>query len=138
MPRGSLLTKVNEVINAAKADGRYDAIYQKWFGKLEKRPAAPRRSVEPVSLSKGKQVVDVDLERPWVTVSWALPDATTPQGEHPFSLLARVRTLPGCADAVPVHRLDLGTSGVCLFARNPEHVSTLSSALAAGGYTLLL
>jgi len=31
---GALLAKVDEVINAAKADGRYDAIYQKWFGKL--------------------------------------------------------------------------------------------------------
>ncbi|MDQ0378073.1 ABC transporter substrate-binding protein [Amycolatopsis thermophila] len=31
---GALLAKVNEVINAAKADGRYDAIYQKWFNRL--------------------------------------------------------------------------------------------------------
>lgn len=31
---GALLAKVNEVINAAKADGRYDMIYQKWFNKL--------------------------------------------------------------------------------------------------------
>ncbi|GAB3576075.1 basic amino acid ABC transporter substrate-binding protein [Amycolatopsis endophytica] len=31
---GALLAKVNEVITAAKADGRYDSIYQKWFNKL--------------------------------------------------------------------------------------------------------
>jgi polar amino acid transport system substrate-binding protein len=29
---GALLAKVNEVIKAAKADGRYDEIYEKWFG----------------------------------------------------------------------------------------------------------
>ncbi|WP_028663201.1 transporter substrate-binding domain-containing protein [Saccharomonospora halophila] len=29
----AMLSKVNEVLKAAKADGRYDAIYEKWFGK---------------------------------------------------------------------------------------------------------
>jgi zinc protease len=53
----------------------------KWFGKLEKRTPAPRRKVEPITITKDKQVVDVDLERPWVTVSWALPDEMTKRGE---------------------------------------------------------
>ncbi|MEU6645013.1 transporter substrate-binding domain-containing protein [Saccharomonospora sp. NPDC046836] len=29
---GAMLAKVNEVLAAAKQDGRYDAIYEKWFG----------------------------------------------------------------------------------------------------------
>ena len=32
-PKGSELTpKVNEALAKLKADGRYDAIYEKWFG----------------------------------------------------------------------------------------------------------
>jgi len=57
-------------------------------------------------------------------------EPTIPQGEHESSLLDRVRRLEGAAAAVPVHRLDIGTSGVCLFARRPEHVAVLSAALA--------
>ncbi len=58
--------------------------------------------------------------------------STTPQGEYSDSLLARVRRLPAAASAVPVHRLDRDTSGVCLFARLPEHVAWLAAALTAG------
>ena len=67
-------------------------------------------------------------------------EPTTPQGEHAGSLLDRVRLLDGAADAVPVHRLDAGTSGICLFARNPADVSALSRALEAGRkeYTALV
>jgi 23S rRNA (uracil1939-C5)-methyltransferase len=59
-------------------------------------------------------------------------EPTIPQGEHSGSLLDRVRRLHAAADAVPVHRLDIGTSGVCLFARHPEHVAGLAAALSAG------
>jgi 23S rRNA (uracil1939-C5)-methyltransferase len=59
-------------------------------------------------------------------------EPTIPQGEHASSLLGRVRRLDGAEHAVPVHRLDLGTSGVCLFARRPEHAHALSRALALG------
>jgi 23S rRNA (uracil1939-C5)-methyltransferase len=54
------------------------------------------------------------------------------QGEHTISLLDRVRMLDGAADAVPVHPIDIGTSGVCLMARRPEHVAGLAAALSAG------
>jgi 23S rRNA (uracil1939-C5)-methyltransferase len=67
-----------------------------------------------------------------VAVSKSPHEPTTPQGEHEGSLLARVRALPGCAAAVPVHRLDLGTSGVCLFARTPASAAELGQALARG------
>ncbi|MBM4364504.1 MAG: RNA methyltransferase, partial [Deltaproteobacteria bacterium] len=59
-------------------------------------------------------------------------EPTTPQGEHQGSLLARVRALPGASAAVPVHRLDVGTSGVCLFAREPGAVAVIARALAEG------
>jgi 23S rRNA (uracil1939-C5)-methyltransferase len=59
-------------------------------------------------------------------------EPTTPQSEHATSLLARVRAMPHLEGAVPVHRLDAGTSGVCLFARAPGHVEALARALAEG------
>jgi 23S rRNA (uracil1939-C5)-methyltransferase len=57
---------------------------------------------------------------------------TVPHPEHAAgsSLLERVRALPGAAKAVPLHRLDAGTSGVCLFARSPEAAPWLARALA--------
>jgi 23S rRNA (uracil1939-C5)-methyltransferase len=58
-------------------------------------------------------------------------EPTTPQGEHRGSLLERVRALPGCERAVPVHRLDGGTSGACLFARRPEAAGAWAAALGA-------
>jgi 23S rRNA (uracil1939-C5)-methyltransferase len=67
-----------------------------------------------------------------IAVSKSPHEPTTPQGEHERSLLARVRALPGGERAVPVHRLDVGTSGVCLFARAPERVPPLAEALASG------
>lgn len=67
-----------------------------------------------------------------IAVAKAPHESTTPQGEHESSLLARVRTLPGASFAVPVHRLDAGTSGVCLFARDAKYVAELAAALAAG------
>jgi 23S rRNA (uracil1939-C5)-methyltransferase len=67
-----------------------------------------------------------------IAVVKAPHEPTIPQGEHAGSLLGRVRRKPGAEEAVPVHRLDIGTSGVCLFARRPEHASELSQALALG------
>lgn len=57
------------------------ASIQKWFSLVEKRAPAPRRKVEPVNVARDKKAVDLDIERPWLTVAWALPDATTPDGE---------------------------------------------------------
>jgi 23S rRNA (uracil1939-C5)-methyltransferase len=67
-----------------------------------------------------------------IVVDKAPHESTTPQGEHDISLLARVRAQDGGADAVPIHRLDIGTSGVCLFARRPEFVEDIAAALTAG------
>jgi 23S rRNA (uracil1939-C5)-methyltransferase len=67
-----------------------------------------------------------------VAVSKAPHEPMTPQGEHARSLLERVRALADCEHAVPVHRLDVGTSGLALFARTPADVPELARALAAG------
>jgi len=58
-------------------------------------------------------------------------EPTTPQGEYSGSLLSRVRLLPGCDQAVPVHRLDVGTSGLVIFARKAALVTPWAEALAA-------
>jgi 23S rRNA (uracil1939-C5)-methyltransferase len=58
-------------------------------------------------------------------------EPTTPQGEYAGSLLARVRRLPGAERAVPVQRLDVGTSGLVTFARSPDHVAKWDRVLGA-------
>jgi 23S rRNA (uracil1939-C5)-methyltransferase len=58
-------------------------------------------------------------------------EPTTPQGEYASSLLARARLLPGAESCVPVHRLDVGTSGLVMFARRPDRVAKWASALSA-------
>ena len=58
-------------------------------------------------------------------------EPTTPQGEYAGSLLQRVRRLPGAENAVPVHRLDVGTSGLVIFARKAAYVTSWAEALAA-------
>jgi 23S rRNA (uracil1939-C5)-methyltransferase len=58
-------------------------------------------------------------------------EPTTPQGEYASSLLARARLLSGGESCVPVHRLDVGTSGLVMFARQPERVAKWARALSA-------
>jgi 23S rRNA (uracil1939-C5)-methyltransferase len=58
-------------------------------------------------------------------------EPTTPQGEYAGSLLARVRRIPGAERAVPVQRLDVGTSGLVTFARSPEFVARWDRVLGA-------
>jgi 23S rRNA (uracil1939-C5)-methyltransferase len=57
-------------------------------------------------------------------------EPTTPQGEHTSSLTLRLQE-SGASEAVPIHRLDLGTSGVVFFARSPSKVAPWSRALGA-------
>jgi 23S rRNA (uracil1939-C5)-methyltransferase len=58
-------------------------------------------------------------------------EPTTPQGEYVGSLFERVRRCPNAALAVPVHRIDVGTSGLVIFAKHPRFVEAWSQALHA-------
>jgi len=66
-----------------------------------------------------------------IVVAKSAHEPTTPQGEYTGSLFARVRMSPTGADAVPLHRLDVGTSGVVMFAKHANFVSSWQAALAA-------
>lgn len=62
---------------------------------------------------------------------------TTPHDEYAHHLVELVQALPGCERAAPVHRLDVGTSGVCLFAVEPEFAQRLGQELSAGQKTYI-
>jgi 23S rRNA (uracil1939-C5)-methyltransferase len=83
-------------------------------------PAAPTRI--PV-LYEDAQLLVVD-KPPY------LP--TIPEGEHASSLLARLRDEHGLPELSAVHRLDAGTSGVCIFAKTRADVNELAARLADG------
>jgi 23S rRNA (uracil1939-C5)-methyltransferase len=83
----------------------------------------PARAPEP-------QVLYSDGADVWI-VAKEPHEPTTPQGDEHDSLLRRVQRLSGVAELAPVHRLDAGTSGACIFARRPD-VAAWSRALATG------
>ena len=56
--------------------------------------------------------------------------ATVPHPERTDSLLERVRAR-GAPEAVPLHRLDADTSGVCFFARRPDVAARWQAALGS-------
>ncbi len=64
-------------------------------------------------------------------------EATTPAGGSDVSLLDRARRGLALSELTPVQRLEVGTSGVCWFARRPEHVAPLAQALERGATTYL-
>lgn len=47
-------------------------------------------------------------------------EPTVPQGEYHTSLAGRTRALPGAERAVPLYRIDVGTSGLVIFTKHPE------------------
>jgi 23S rRNA (uracil1939-C5)-methyltransferase len=67
----------------------------------------------------------------FLAVEKAGHEPTLPQTEHRGSLLERVRRLPGAAEASAAMRLELGVSGVCLFARNQAQLQPLLQKLEA-------
>ena len=58
-------------------------------------------------------------------------EPTVPQSDYASSLLDRVRKLPDASDAVPVHRIDVGTSGLVMLVRKPELAERWQAILAA-------
>jgi 23S rRNA (uracil1939-C5)-methyltransferase len=84
----------------------------------------------PVILYEDDEVVVVDKPP---------HEPVTPQGEHERSLLVRVQQrVRGSAEAVPVHRLDVGTSGVVIFAKRASVAGAWSRALQEGGEKVYL
>jgi 23S rRNA (uracil1939-C5)-methyltransferase len=57
---------------------------------------------------------------------------TTPDAEHASSLLERLQRERDLPQLTAVHRLDVGTSGVCLFAKQRADVHVLSERLRDG------
>jgi 23S rRNA (uracil1939-C5)-methyltransferase len=57
---------------------------------------------------------------------------THPEREHAQSLLDHVQRARGLPELRAVHRLDLGTSGVCLFAKTAAATTAYATALAEG------
>lgn len=58
-------------------------------------------------------------------------EPTVPQADYSSSLLDRVRKLPDAADAMPVHRIDVGTSGLVMLVRKPELAERWQAVIAA-------
>ncbi len=85
--------------------------------------AVLRRAVPPLPVVLHEDELLLAVEKPPF-----LPSVPHPEG--PASLLARVREIAGTERAVALHRLDAGTSGVCLFARRAEGAAALQRALA--------
>jgi zinc protease len=80
---------------------------EKWFKVVDKRTAAPRRTVVPFTATNERKTFELDLERPWVTVAWPLPDARTPEGEAAqFGILSAFFDAADNAD-----RYDCATQG---------------------------
>jgi 23S rRNA (uracil1939-C5)-methyltransferase len=57
---------------------------------------------------------------------------THPEREHATSLLAQLQRARNLPELRPVHRLDLGTSGICIFAKSAAATTAAAAALAAG------
>jgi 23S rRNA (uracil1939-C5)-methyltransferase len=56
-------------------------------------------------------------------------EPTTPQPEFAASLWGRARKLPGAEQAVPLYRIDVGTSGLVMFAKSPDLEKKWQAAL---------
>jgi 23S rRNA (uracil1939-C5)-methyltransferase len=58
-------------------------------------------------------------------------EPSAPQSEYAGSLLARARRIPGAEDAVPIHRIDIGTSGLVMLAKKPAFMQAWADQLTA-------
>lgn len=56
-------------------------------------------------------------------------EPTTPQGEYVTSLASRVKKLANAGDAVPINRVDVGTSGLVMFAKKADDAPKWQAAL---------
>lgn len=58
-------------------------------------------------------------------------EPTLPQTEYASSLVQRARKMLNASEAVPVHRIDVGTSGLVMLVRNPELLERWQAILGA-------
>jgi len=58
-------------------------------------------------------------------------EPTTQQGEYTSSLVQRARKLPGAHEAVPVHRIDVGTSGLVMLAKRADFAAKWQAILSS-------
>jgi 23S rRNA (uracil1939-C5)-methyltransferase len=86
--------------------------------------AVLRRATVP-----GPAVVYEDAET--LVVDKSAYEPTAPDEAYGGSLLSRIRGVVGAEQAVIVHRLDVGTSGLVMFARRAEYVAKWQRAFTA-------
>lgn len=60
-------------------------------------------------------------------------EPVTQQSDYLSSLVTRATRLPNAAGATPIHRLETGTSGLCILAKNDRSKVAWVAALAGGG-----
>jgi 23S rRNA (uracil1939-C5)-methyltransferase len=82
----------------------------------------PGAAAEPAVLYEDAELLVVDKPP-------HLP--TVPQREHQGSVLEQLQLRHG-SELRPIHRLDLGTSGVCLFAKSAAAATSYAAQLRAG------
>jgi 23S rRNA (uracil1939-C5)-methyltransferase len=58
-------------------------------------------------------------------------EPTAQQGEYASSLVLRARKLPGASEATPVHKIDVGTSGLVMLVKHPSLVAKWQAILAS-------
>src|SRR6185503_1356302 len=69
------------VVAGGVAADRVVRSIENWFNRLDRRKPAPRREVKPLALGGGRKTIELDVERPWVTIAWPLPDERTYEGQ---------------------------------------------------------
>ncbi len=58
-------------------------------------------------------------------------EPTLPQSDYASSLVQRVRKMPDASEAIPVHRIEAGTSGLVMLVRKPDGLERWEAVLAA-------
>jgi len=73
MDRYYVPERATVVVAGRVEPGIAQAAIEKWFGGLARRTPGARRPIPPITLAHGRETVDLDIDRPIVTVSWAIP-----------------------------------------------------------------
>lgn len=66
-----------------------------------------------------------------IIVEKAAHEPCTPKGEYVSSVVARLQRIKGASRAVPLHRLDIGTSGLLVCAKDPNAAPKWTAILSS-------